>query len=250
MKIRSRNGTLPNAWRHRAPAAAPERRRHFGIRDVVPPELRPEVICRAETAQHRGLEWLSSAKCPAGLLKTENQDRQRHRGFRARSHRGVAGGGIRYADNCKRVLLQLHAAVRAWDRQDRDVATSCPGQLRRAAALRQALCVESQAEVLSCLTDSHSSRAELTAWGDVAKSLNKGCFVEQDTATLLCGILGVAIYFIANAGIDLQVTKYADPEIPAADCLWLYVTGNHYQVVGPMQQLVLMKMEARSSNSC
>ena len=27
----------------------------------------------------------------------------------------------------------------------------------------------------------------------------------------------------------------------ATDCLWLYVTGNHYQLVGPMQQLVVMK---------
>lgn len=34
---------------------------------------------------------------------------------------------------------------------------------------------------------------------------------------------------------------HADPEIPADDCLWLYVTGNHYQLVGPMQQLVVMK---------
>lgn len=41
---------MPNASRGRAPAA-PERKRHFGISDVVPPELRPDVICRAEAAQ-------------------------------------------------------------------------------------------------------------------------------------------------------------------------------------------------------
>ena len=26
-----------------------------------------------------------------------------------------------------------------------------------------------------------------------------------------------------------------------ADCFWLYVSGNHYQLVGPMQQLTLME---------
>ncbi|KAL0019148.1 hypothetical protein WJX77_006718 [Trebouxia sp. C0004] len=58
-----------------------------------------------------------------------------------------------------------------------------------------------------------ASTAELTQWSEVAKSLNKGCFVEQDTATLLCGHLGVIMYVIANADIDhLQVTKCADPD--------------------------------------
>ena len=29
----------------------------------------------------------------------------------------------------------------------------------------------------------------------------------------------------------------------AADCMWLYASGNHYQLVGPMQQLILMEAE-------
>ncbi len=63
---------------------------------------------------------------------------------------------------------------------------------------------------MSCLSDSGSSKNELRQWADVAKSLNKGSFIEQDTAILLCGHLGVTIYVIANAEYDhLQVTKYA-----------------------------------------
>ncbi len=50
MKIRSRNHTLADAWKNGAQAAA-ERKKHFGIGDAVPQELRPEVICRAEAAQ-------------------------------------------------------------------------------------------------------------------------------------------------------------------------------------------------------
>ena len=82
--------------------------------------------------------------------------------------------------------------------------------VQQAAALREALRVEAQAEVMGCLTDSNSTRSELTTWGDIAKSLNKECFVEQDTANLLCGILGVTIYIIGNGRLDnLSVTKYA-----------------------------------------
>ena len=81
---------------------------------------------------------------------------------------------------------------------------------KQAAALRQALCAEAQAQVFSCLTDPESSKTELAEWGVVAKSLNEGCFVEQDTATLLSGLLGVTVYVIANTNYDhLQVTKYA-----------------------------------------
>ena len=28
------------------------------------------------------------------------------------------------------------------------------------------------------------------------------------------------------------------------DCLWLYASDNHYQLIGPMQQLVVMKAAA------
>ena len=28
------------------------------------------------------------------------------------------------------------------------------------------------------------------------------------------------------------------------DCLWLYASGNHYQLIGPMQQLIVMKAAA------
>ncbi|DBB02991.1 TPA: hypothetical protein ACH3X1_013580 [Trebouxia sp. C0004] len=91
------------------------------------------------------------------------------------------------------------------------VQDSCAGQ-QQAAALRDAFRVETHAEVASALSAA-ASTAELTQWSEVAKSLNKGCFVEQDTATLLCGHLGVIMYVIANADIDhLQVTKCADPD--------------------------------------
>ncbi|DBA77863.1 TPA: hypothetical protein ACH3X1_009217 [Trebouxia sp. C0004] len=38
-----------------------------------------------------------------------------------------------------------------------------------------------------------------------------------------------------NPGVAAAVptNTRAELEIPAADCLWLYVTGSHYQVVGP-----------------
>ncbi len=89
------------------------------------------------------------------------------------------------------------------------VQQSGAGQ-QQAAALREELFVEAQAEVLSCATDPESSPNELAEWGAVAKSLNKGCFVEQDTATLLSVLLGVTVYVISNGDIDyLQVTKYA-----------------------------------------
>ena len=38
-----------------------------------------------------------------------------------------------------------------------------------------------------------------------------------------------------------SVTCMQTQRKPATDCLWLYVTGNHYQLVGPMQQPVVMK---------
>ena len=70
MKIRSSNSTLPNAWRGQAPAAvAPGRKRHFGIDDVVPPELRPEVICRAEVAQGpRVIEYSDHVRLSFGTV--------------------------------------------------------------------------------------------------------------------------------------------------------------------------------------
>ncbi|DBB02992.1 TPA: hypothetical protein ACH3X1_013581 [Trebouxia sp. C0004] len=112
-KIRSRNSTLRNAWRQRAPAAAPERKRHFGIRDVVPPELRPEVVCRAEAARGPpGIEFSDDALRACQRLKTKVECSS---GASAPllPYRGVARGGLRCADSCKRLLLQLLAAVRA-----------------------------------------------------------------------------------------------------------------------------------------
>ncbi len=101
---------------------------------------------------------------------------------------------------------------------------------QQAAALREVLREEALAEVMSCVADEKSSDAELTEWGAVARSLIEGCFIEQDTATLLCSHLGVTIYVIAHAEIDhLQVTKYAGEALhhmqlkcmvamPAASC--------------------------------
>lgn len=39
---------------------------------------------------------------------------------------------------------------------------------------------------------------------------------------------------------------HADARKPSADCMWLYAIGNHYQLVGPMQQLVVMQTAARN----
>ncbi|DBB02780.1 TPA: hypothetical protein ACH3X1_013612 [Trebouxia sp. C0004] len=153
-------------------------------------------------------------------------------------------------DCCRRLLLQQHPAV-----QDKAVATSCPDKTKllppavqassagrqQAAALREVLRQEAWAEVTSCVADEKSTSDERAGWVAAARSLIEGCFIEQDTATLLCGY-SVTIYVIAHADVDhLQVTKYADPKEPAADFLWLYVTGNRYQLVGPMQQFVVMK---------
>ncbi|KAL0018482.1 hypothetical protein WJX77_009982 [Trebouxia sp. C0004] len=150
----------------------------------------------------------------------------------------------------RRLLLQQHPAV-----QDKAVATSCPDKTKllppavqassagrqQAAALREVLRQEAWAEVTSCVADEKSTSDERAGWVAAARSLIEGCFIEQDTATLLCGY-SVTIYVIAHADVDhLQVTKYADPKEPAADFLWLYVTGNRYQLVGPMQQFVVMK---------
>lgn len=87
-------------------------------------------------------------------------------------------------------------------------ATSAGRQ--QAAALREVLREEALAEVTSCVADKKSSSNERAEWIAVARSLIEGCFIEQDTATLLCGYLGVTIYVIAHADNDhLQITKYA-----------------------------------------
>lgn len=79
MKIRSRNNTLPNAWGSRAPAA-PARKRHFGIREEVPPDLSAEVVCRAEAAQGpRVIDFSNHVCCPPlrfasqAVLRTSRQ---------------------------------------------------------------------------------------------------------------------------------------------------------------------------------
>lgn len=89
------------------------------------------------------------------------------------------------------------------------VQDSSAGQ-QQAAELRETLRAEAKAQVATCLDDAKSTAAELREKGDVARSLIKGGFIEQDTAMLLCGPLHVTIYVIAHAATDhFQVTKYA-----------------------------------------
>ncbi|DBA73826.1 TPA: hypothetical protein ACH3X2_009613 [Trebouxia sp. C0005] len=113
----------------------------------------------------------------------------------------------------------------------------------KGAAFRQLLQEDALFQMKSCLDEPTYDSSELMGWKAVTQSLALGSIVDQDAATLLCSLYRWTVYVISNpgnTGLDhIRVIKYTGTD--EGRCMWLYLSGIHYQLIGPMEQMFLMR---------
>ena len=145
----------------------------------------------------------------------------------------------------------------------------------KGAAFRQLLQEDALFQMKSCLDEPTYDSSELMGWKAVTQSLALGSIVDQDAATLLCSLYRWTVYVISNpgnTGLDhIRVIKYTGDSTQTlantfscveethpvctpcrlawhmaagtdeGRCMWLYLSGIHYQLIGPMEQMFLMR---------